>query len=108
MQSVSNLRFVRLAICVASFLFITTKSNAQSTITEFFKIKVECDDNKCKKRMEDAFLDKGAKSAEWDSLTRTMTIVYDPQKMNIDAVRNFAKDLSNGNPTASNGIINVH
>ncbi len=108
MQFISNARLARIAICIASFLFITTKSNAQSTITEFFKIKIECDDNKCKKRLEESFLDKGAKSAEWDALTRTMTIVYDPKKMNIDVVRNFAKDLSSGNATANSGILNAH
>lgn len=108
MQTITNLRLMRLAICVASFLFIATKSNAQNAMTEFFKIKVACDDSKCKKRIENAFLEKGAKTAEWDALTRTMTIVYDPKKMDIDAVRNFAKDLSNGEPTASNGIINAH
>jgi urocanate hydratase len=108
MQLVSNVRFMRLAICVASFLFITTKSNAQSTLTEFFKIKIECDDNKCKKRLEDSFVQKGAKTAEWDSLTRTLTIVYDPKKMDIDVVRNYAKELANPTSTASSSINNAH
>jgi len=69
-------------------LFISSWSFGQEsnkkTENVAFKVSGLC--GMCKERIENAALIKGVKFADWNKETEIITLVYNPQKVNIDAI----------------------
>lgn len=65
------------------FLFGTTKTFSQENKyrTEQFKVHGTCD--QCKERIENAAYVKGVKRCEWNKQTEKITVVYNPQKVDL-------------------------
>lgn len=74
---------VLVAFSSANFGQTATKtSTAQKT--ETFKVSGEC--NMCKSRIEKTVKAEGAISADWVVKTKMLTITFDPEKTNVDAL----------------------
>ena len=61
-----------------------TKTSGQNK-TETFKVWGKCD--MCKARIEKAIKAEGVTSADWNTKTAMLTVVYDPAKTNVDALK---------------------
>lgn len=60
------------------------KSTTSKIQTETFTVEGAC--SMCKTRIENAALLNGVKSADWDMNTHTITVVYNPQKVSLQAI----------------------
>lgn len=65
------------------FLISGVKVNAQESKykTEEFNVHGVC--NQCKERIENAAYIKGVKRCEWNKQTEKLTVVYNPQKVDL-------------------------
>ena len=67
-------------------LAISTAAEAQSKVTETFKVYGNC--GMCKKTIEGAALDtKGVKSATWNMDEDMITVVFDQAKTDVDKIK---------------------
>jgi hypothetical protein len=62
----------------------TTTKGSDQTKTETFKVWGKCD--MCKTRIEKTVKTEGATSADWNTKTAMLTVVFDPAKTNVDAL----------------------
>lgn len=83
-------------------LFAATSANAQMIITESFKVNADCNTPACKKHLEKSLSDKGMKTAEWDADTRTLTVTYDPKKIDMAEIRKKVDAVVSETATADN------
>jgi hypothetical protein len=81
------MRRLKLALVLATAIVSTHNINAQVMITESFKVTLECKNDQCKKQIETSMTKHGAKNAEWDSDTKTITVTYDPRKAAVSDIR---------------------
>src|SRR5690606_20329205 len=73
-------------LLVFIFIAVGTGLFAQNNInTEKFEVSGNC--AMCKKRIETAGKDAGAKSIEWDSSTGIATVTYDSSKNSLDKIK---------------------
>ena len=89
--SISIVLFMMLA-------FIQTNIFAQGkTKTDTITVYGNC--GQCKARIEEAAYVKGVKSAEWNKKTKVLTVVFNPEKTDLDkitlAIANAGHDSKN-------------
>ncbi len=65
-------------------LTLTTKVFSQEKDTARFHVSGEC--GQCKQRIENALKIKSIYSADWEVATKMLTVVYDPAKINLEAI----------------------
>lgn len=58
------------------------ETNANETTT--FRVEGNC--GMCKRNIENALDVKGISSAEWDQKKKTLTVVYNPEKIQLDDI----------------------
>lgn len=78
---------LRLIAVIATAMFSVKTASAQVMITESFKVSLECNNESCKKQIETSMVKNGAKNADWDNETKTVTVTYDPRKITVEDVR---------------------
>ena len=71
------------------------KMDMASTKTEKLKVSGNCD--MCKARIEKAAKVDGVSKAEWDTKTKTLAIIYDPTKTNMDQIGKKVADAGHDN-----------
>jgi mercuric ion binding protein len=74
-----------LAVTTSMFIFAHTPSPMASDKTETIKVSGKCE--MCKARIEKAAKIEGVSKAEWNKDTKVLTLVYNPLKVNSDAVQ---------------------
>ena len=67
------------------------KQSKSKIQTETFSVEGACD--MCKTRIENAALIKGVKSAEWDAKAHTITVIYNSQKVTLQAIHNAIAEV---------------
>lgn len=74
-----------------SILFIMVLSIINNTIfaqgnmkTDTVTVSGNC--GQCKERIEEAAYQKGVKSAEWNKKTKVLTVVYNPEKTDMEKI----------------------
>jgi len=78
-----NLRFFRWVFLIPIFLFLQV---AASELTEMkFKVSGSC--NMCKKTIEKAARQAGAKEADWNKETGLLTVKFDSNKSDSDKIQ---------------------
>ena len=71
---------------VLIFISVGTELSAQNkTITEKFEVSGNC--AMCKKRIETAAKDAGAKSINWDINTGIASVSYESEKTSLDKIK---------------------
>jgi copper chaperone CopZ len=80
-------RALRFGTIFAIVMFSVKTVSAQVMITESFKVSLECNNESCKKQIESGMVKNGAKNADWDNETKTITVTYDPRKVTVEDVR---------------------
>jgi len=80
---------ILLSVLIISALGLTAAGQASSkqvsaTKTETFKVLGKCD--MCKTRIEKTVKVDGVTSANWDTKSEMLTVVYNPSKTSIDAL----------------------
>ena len=78
---------LRLTAIAAMVMFSVKTASAQVMITESFKVTLDCNNESCKKQIESTIVKNGAKNADWDNDTKTITVTYDPRKITVEDVR---------------------
>lgn len=81
------MRKLRLIVAISIAMFSIKTTNAQVMITESFKVAIDCNNESCKKQIETTMVRHGAKNADWDNETKTITVTYDPRKITVEDVR---------------------
>lgn len=77
-----TLCFSLLIMAAASTSFAQQKVSKVKTIE--FNVTGVC--KMCKERIENATLIKGVKSAEWDKLAQTLSVIYNPKKTDEETI----------------------
>jgi copper chaperone CopZ len=98
-------RATRFGAIFAMVIFSVKTVGAQVMITESFKVILECNNESCKRQIESSMLKNGAKNAEWDTETKTITVTYDPRKVTVEDVRKRIEIVvseNGGTATATN------
>ena len=98
-----KLRFITV-MTVAMFSVKT--AGAQVMITESFKVTLDCNNESCKKQIETSMVKHGAKNADWDNETKTITVTYDPRKVTVGDVRKQIELVvtENGGTASTNSL----
>jgi copper chaperone CopZ len=81
------MRILRLTAISAMVMFSVQTASAQVMVTESFKVILDCTNESCKKQIETSMVKNGAKNADWDIETKTITVTYDPRKITVEDVR---------------------
>lgn len=83
-----TVKLVLAVILLTVFGFTTSAQTAakasEQKKTETFKVWGKCD--MCKTRIEKTVKAEGVASAEWNTKTEMLTVVFDPSKTNVDAL----------------------
>ena len=93
---------MHILFALLTILFAASSANAQMIITESFKVNADCNTPACKKHLEKSLSDKGMKTAEWDADTRTLTVTYDPKKIDMAEIRKKVDAVVSETATADN------
>lgn len=81
-----NLRnVILLSICIFAYIGVNAQSK-ETVKTDTFTVEGRCD--MCKARIENAALIKGVKSADWNESTHILTVIYNPQKVELTTIHN--------------------
>ncbi|MBN2484443.1 MAG: cation transporter [Bacteroidales bacterium] len=80
------MKTIQFIIIFAGFIFLVTlPAHAQKKeLTTKFRVEGVCD--QCKKRIENAAYLNGIKHCEWDKETEILTVVYNSDKVSLDAI----------------------
>ena len=81
------MRKLRLIAIIVMALFSLKTAHAQVMVTESFKVTLDCNNESCKRQIETSMMKNGAKNADWDNETKTVTVTYDPRKITVEDVR---------------------
>ena len=89
------------SLAILSFAFVTTAS-AQASKTETFKVSGNC--GMCKKTIEKAAKDAGAKTAVWDIDSKSLVVTYKTSSTNAAKIQEkiAAAGYDNAGAKASN------
>jgi periplasmic mercuric ion binding protein len=100
------MRILRLTAISTMSLFSVQTSSAQVVVTESFKVILDCTNESCKKQIETSMVKNGAKKADWDIETKTITVTYDPRKVTVEDVRKRIEIMvsENGGKTTANTL----
>ena len=76
---------------IAAMLFammgvLTSATNVGTKTNETTTFRVEGNCGMCKRNIENALDVKGISSAEWNQKTKTLTVVYNPEKIQVDDI----------------------
>jgi copper chaperone CopZ len=75
-------------IFIAMFFITCNMINAQeksAVITATFAVRGNC--GECKERIENAADIKGVKNSKWDVKTQVLTVIYKPEKVTLDQIK---------------------
>lgn len=79
-----NLRnVILLSICIFAYIGVNAQSK-ETVKSDTFTVDGKCE--MCKARIENAALIKGVKSADWNQTTHIMTVIYNPQKVELISI----------------------
>lgn len=97
MKTITSFLIVITFLITTSFISekpITTTKN----VTEKFWVNGNCE--MCQKRIQNAALSvKGVKYASWDIPTDMLTVVYNPEKCNVDSIKKAIAAVGHDNDT---------
>lgn len=74
-----------LFLLIGLFLSVNVFSQTKSTQTVTFSVKGNCE--QCKERIENAADIKGVKVCTWEEKTQVATVVYSPDKVSPDQIK---------------------
>lgn len=90
MKTPKNIFVYLLALCLslASFQLFAKSQHLETTS---FKVSGNC--SMCKKRIETALLNNtNVKKANWEVSSKTLTVVYDPHAIDLDAIHQIVAE----------------
>ena len=81
-----QLKFLAVTIAVAlSFNGLQAQDNQQVAKTDSFKVWGNC--GMCKRTIEGSLKTEGVVKAEWNRITKIITVSYDPAKIGLDDIQ---------------------